>query len=206
MKTVNVYEFNELSAEAKEKAIKHVRDSDNYPACMDSYISDGAITIKTAVKEFGCVLKDWSIGSDVYRSYIRVEIRGMENEEIDGIRLRTWLLNNHYDVFYKRQPYGKYQKRPNGKWLYDRYSKIQYVETDCPFTGMTYDCDFLEPFRQFITKPDGRTFEDLIKEGAHRVCKSLESEQEYWCSDEGVISEIESRDWYFLEDGTIFEH
>lgn len=191
MRTINVYTFDELSEEAKAKAIKNAREEGKHED-MDCVTHDAVSIIKHAAQEFNIEIYDWSIGADVQRSFVKINTgTALENEEINGLRLRTWLINHHYNLFYEKKHYGEYEKRANGKYSYDRYSEIQFIENDCPFSGTTYDMDFLDCFRAFLKKPTDQTLAELFKEGVHNLCVSLEKEEEYRLSDDGITDYLE---------------
>ena len=96
---------------------------------------------------------------------------------------------------------GKKGNQRPGYWITLRSNF--YVESCCPFTGVCYDEDLLQPFKEFIKKPDGRTFEDLLREAVETLRISLENEDEYRYSDEGIEQDIEANGYEFMEDGEL---
>lgn len=203
MRTINIYTFDELSDEAKAKAIQNAREKEKYWD-MECPTSEAVDSIKAAADIFGYSrLINWSIGSDVYRSFVTLPTNNiLENEDIKGERLRTWLINHRHWVFYEMKPQGKYRTiGETKKWEYPRRSRIQFVETCCPFTGVCYDDIFLDTFRKFIKRPWDCTLEELFVEAVHTVCKALESEEEYQQSDEGIIDFLACNEHDFTEEG-----
>lgn len=196
MRTINVYSFNELSEEAKAKAIENARAKGRHWD-MEFNTSDAVDSIKAAAAAFQVTLGRYSIGSDVQRMRCDIYTNStLENEEIEGQRLRTWLINHHHDIFYKRKTYGESLNKCVNLWgvevyQYQRHSNILFEETDCPFTGVFYDDIFLDTFRKFLKKPWSATLEDLFKDGVHDVCKALEEEEEYQQSDDGITDYLE---------------
>ena len=199
---VKVYSFEELTPEAQAKALDKVREFEQEFG-MEPSVGDAVDTIKKAFDEFGINLKDWSIGTDRYRSFVRFDV-DEHVEELKGMRLRTWLLNNHYNLFFQKKTYGKHKERANGKWSHDRYSKIIFVESSCPLTGVCYDEDFLDTFRAFIKKPNNSTLEDLLNSAADDIFKTLESEYEWRTSDEGIMETSDINDSEFTEYGEVW--
>lgn len=201
--TYNAYTFDELSDEAKAKAIIAAREKERYWD-MEHNVSEAMATIKKAADSFGFALLNWSIGPDAPTSYVTLtDSHLQENEDIKGLRLRTWLINNTYGIFYESKPQGEYRKRDNGAWKYDRRSKVQVTETCCPFTGVTYDESLMDVFRAFLKKPTDHTLEELFKSAVDKVCKDLQSEEEYQQSDEGITEFLLCNDVEFTEDGEL---
>lgn len=196
--TVNLYSFNELSEEAKQSAIESYRQTtlENDFSWADEYIG----TLKKAIPAFDYTLQDWSIDSlNANASTVKIKCDlSNEVEELEGNRLRTYLLNNYYNVLFERKHYGEYK---GGKYPY--YSKIQKEITCCPFTGFCGDEDFLQPMRAFINKPDSRTFTDLINDCIDNLLRALESDCESQLTDEYITETIEANDYTFEIDGTM---
>lgn len=211
MKTVcvNLYSFAELSSTAQAVAIANDRKSREEADTFLFEIGEAVETVKAAAKVFGFKLINYSIGADVQSSFVSLLTGVRQVEELQGVRLRTWLINNHYDVFYTKKPYGKYRDRASGmsaesNYRYDRYSKIQFIESDCPFTGMCYDCEFLDTFRDFLRKPDHNTLTTLFEIAVQNLCHALEREYEYQMSDENIRYDLElSDEAMFTEAGEI---
>ena len=120
------------------------------------------------------------------------------------MRGRIKLINNHYDVFYTKKWYSRRRDDANGQWTKDRYSKIQFIESDCPFTRMFYDCEFLDTFREFLAKPSPDTLESLFEAAVENLCRALEREYEYQMSDENIRYDLElSDDAIYTEEGEL---
>lgn len=211
MKTVcvNLYSFAELSSTAQAVAIANDRKSREEADTFSFEVGEAVNTVKAAAKAFGFKLINWSIGADVQTSFVSLLTGVRQVEELTGVRLRTWLINNRYDVFYTKKPYGEYRDRASGmsaksNYRYDRYSKIQFIETDCPFTGMFYDCEFLDTFREFLAKPDHNTLTTLFEIAVQNLCRALEREYEYQMSDESIRYDLElNDDAIYTEEGEL---
>lgn len=207
--TTTLYQFDELSEEAKEKAIEQYRDKRIYDGDFFSFFTDDCLkSIKKGLKALGAELGRYSIDClNVNQSSWSVDCENPgedQDEPITGYRLRKWILNNHYSALFERKPYGEYTKNEKtGHWSYPRRSRIMYQETCCPFTGVCYDESFIDPIREFIKKPDSRNWEELLTDCVERALRDLESECEYYTTDEGVMAEINTQEPEFEEDGTL---
>lgn len=199
MRTIRtkIYKFSELSKAAKQKAIEWWKDTETF-----DYIYEEAFeSLKAFSDIFAIKIQDYDF-NEPYRS--RYTFEADDNIlELSGVRLRTYLLNNYYNTLFERKHYGEYKKRENGKYKYDRYSKCQYQPTCCPFTGVCYDEDLLDPIRNFISRPSTKEdFKDLLEDCLSSLNKSLENEIEARCEDENVIETIEANEYEFKADGT----
>lgn len=210
MKTVcvNLYSFAELSSTAQAVAIANDRKSREEADTFLFEIGEAVNTVKAAAKAFGFKLINYSIGADVQTSFVSLLTGVRQVEELTDVRLRTWLINNHYDVFYTKKPYGKHLRSFQlcGQYYhsYQRESKVLFVESDCPFTGMFYDCEFLDTFRDFLRKPDHNTLTTLFEIAVQNLCHALRREYEYQMSDENIRYDLElSDDAMFTEEGEI---
>jgi hypothetical protein len=202
MRTIEttVYQFSELSDTSKQKAIDRMRETDFHQS--SEYFS----TVKKALDEmFGLKLTNWNIYWDnINRSNWKINFDRMEDYhlEMTGIRLHKWLTNNLWHVFFERKHWGKYAKNEKtGKWRYPYYSKIQRVESSCPFTGCGTDEDFLDCFRDFIKKPTNDTLQELIENAVWNTFNAAYKEWEAIQSDDYTIESIEANEYEFTEDG-----
>ena len=205
---VNLYSFAELSSTAQKTAIANDRKIREQEDTFSFEIGDAVNTVKAAAKAFGFKLINWSIGADVQTSFVSLLTGVRQVEELTGVRLRTWLINNRYDVFYTKKPYGKHLRSFQlcGQYYhsYQRESKVLFVESDCPFTGMSYECEFLDTFRDFLRKPDHNTLTTLFEIAVQNLCRALEREYEYQMSDENIRYDLElSDDAMFTEEGEL---
>jgi hypothetical protein len=199
--TVKVYSYDELSDEAKEKAREWYRSGNDYPwysECQESLKGfENALPIK---------IKDWSYGEDLNRSYINWYCTNENLESLTGLRLRTWLINNFWNLIEK----GKYQSTAgtydaDGKYHYKkRYSNCT-KEVIAPFTGYIADDILLGPIRDFIKKPDylSMDFKTLIDDCFYSFMKSVADDIEYQNEDEQIAESIRTNEYEFTEDGEI---
>lgn len=204
--TREIFTFEELSPEAQAKAIQDYRGK----GIDTAHNWDEA---RQSVSAF-CDLFDCKTGRDSWLDIIAHDSE--TRHDLTGQRLRTYLINNYPSAFYERKyrnsfhraekpttPHRMRQVKPwsrGGYWVTLR-SNFE-TESSCPFTGVCYDEDLLQPLKEFIKQPDGRTFEQLVSEAGESLRISLESEDDYRNSDEGIAEDIQAQDLEFLEDGT----
>lgn len=203
-RTYTVYKFDELPEDGKKAAIEKWRETTLHNGDF-FWNREWMESIKQGLHNFGAELQDWSIdflGDD--RSWWKISIDSETQEEITGMRLRTWLLNNHWDNFFKRKHYGEYiYNKETEKGRYQRYSRCQWIETSCPFTGYCGDEDFMDVFRDFIKKPDNSTFKELLEDAVRRTVKAMQADCNYQISDEGITEIIQCNEYDFTEDGEL---
>lgn len=132
--------------------------------------------------------------------------------ELEGLRLRTWITNNYLPSIEK----GKYLKHLKGYIFHPLVKERTEYETgkfsllysnvikeiSCPFTGYVADMEFLQPILDFVEKPDGSTWEELI-DSEYILHKLIEREQEWQTSEEYILETIEANQYEFNEDGSI---
>jgi hypothetical protein len=73
----------------------------------------------------------------------------------------------------------------------------------CPFTGYCFDENLLDNIREFMKKPDSRTFQELINDCLDSWVKAYVSDLEYTYTDEALRDTCEANEWYFTESGEI---
>jgi hypothetical protein len=211
--TREIFTFEELSEEAKQKAIENYRNE--MPADTSYYWDEARESVKGFHSTFG--------SEEGRSSWLDIRTDGIEDNalELSGQRLRTYLLNNYEGAFFERKSRGhskddhRSEEKPRAHRLvaairkdhkgkcYRVFRSNFIVESCCPFTGVCYDEDLLQPFKDFIKNPDKRTFEDLLTEAVNSLRKSLENEDEYRNSDEAITEDIEANGHEFLEDGEL---
>lgn len=201
--TISIYQFAELSEEAKETAREWWRNATlkNGFAWQEEWIE----SIKRGLKSFGADLYNYDIDClNASQSLVAIKNYNDNTEELKDLRLRTWLLNNYYHNFFERKPYGSYTKNEKtGKWSYKRRSNVLYIETSCPFTGYCGDENFMDIFREFIKKPDGRTLDELLQDATDATLRGLEQDCAHQLTDEYIDEVIQANGYEFNEDGTI---
>ncbi|MCC6634867.1 MAG: hypothetical protein IT251_05130 [Chitinophagaceae bacterium] len=214
MKTIRtkVYQFNELTEQAKEVAINWYRNDGN-----DGYIYADEIieSVKKVAELFN--LKFGREYTDVRTSHIDDNIL-----ELKGIRLYKYIVNNYWSSLFKRKYLGcigdnrVIKHRMSKTHFYDMkkgarvnssnfiYSNIQY-DNSCTLTGVCYDMDILQPVYDFLEKPNtSTTFEDLMNEIESAISKTFQQNEDWVNSDEYITEQIEANEYDFTKDGNRF--
>jgi hypothetical protein len=209
-KTYNVYKFDELTEEQKEKAINNLRDdqseftwSSEYEASMQAFEAD-----------FPVKITNWSIDPFGY-SYINFDFTDDEHSQLKGDDLRKHLYNHYFNSLWSGKYYGKLvdtlpngskieksKDHPIGKRHVKRYSKV-FFEESAP-TGFCVDYDLRKPIYEFLkSKNNDTTFEELIKDCLETFIDTWRADIEYQASDEVIIETIHANDYEFTSDGKI---
>jgi hypothetical protein len=89
IKKIAVFNFAELSDPAKGQVLAYFRERVDYP-----WFSDALASIKAFVEHFNGRILDYSIGGEVYRSYVKTTIdpsyfRGVKLKDIDHTQMPT---------------------------------------------------------------------------------------------------------------------
>jgi hypothetical protein len=198
--TVNVYTFSELPEQAQERAIERWRAASSEYDWNDEWRD----CLKIFCDNLGIKLKDWSI-SPWGNSYINAELITPcqwdyldvdPAEDMRGLRLRTWLINNWLPCF-KR---GKYYHH-NGK---SRHSNLQFSYDD--LTGFCGDYGLIQPILKFIDEgwmDDRISLNDLLSDCLHTFMYDWIHDMEYQNSDEYIRETIEANEYEFYADGSM---
>jgi hypothetical protein len=89
IKNVKVYSFDELTDSSKGKVLAYFGERVDYP-----WFPDAIDSIKAFVKHFHGDIMDYSLGGEVYRSYVKTTIdrsyfRGVKLKDIDHTQMPT---------------------------------------------------------------------------------------------------------------------
>ena len=219
--TLQLFNYKELTQEAKEYAIKQVRYSDRI--YTDFIWNDAHNTVEAFEKHFPIKLdnRSWLDFSTTCDDVI---------EDLKGLRLRSYLINNYEYILYKR----KFIKSlGDNKVLRHKMVVTKFFDTNkgarvsssnfcysnvqkdncCTLTGVCYDLDLLNPIYKFIdnysddiANNEHVTFESLLKDCFFSLERSIQNEVDWHYSDEGIEDYILNNGLKFLEDGQIFEY
>jgi len=179
-----IYTFNELSEDAKEKAIQKWRENSYEFDWVDDYLE----SIKKGLDHFDCELIDYSIDPlNAYCSSFKIKFNHSFNaQEMKSLRFWKYIQNNYSSYFCK------YQKKFRNTF-----------EGNCPFTGFCSDEYFLDEIREFLKKPyDYMNLYDLMRLCVDSTLSALQSDCEHQLSDE-YISEQLSDGYEFTENGKL---
>lgn len=190
---VKVYEFDELSEKAKERAVEKY----NYP--------EPDVSIWKIIKEFETHFGLKVESRDLER-YFKIRFDNDDYDDIcslTGERLYRYIQNNFHDTLYEKKAYRIVRDHIyTGK---KRVSRIMYEETECPFTGLWLDDFLLDPIREFMNKIEyGITFEELMERSVSNLVSGYKEYMEYLESEEHFAEDCEANGYEFFEDGMMY--
>lgn len=208
MRTIRtkVYNFNELSEPAKQKAINWYRSAND-----DSYYYDEIISSAKAIVDlFG--LKTGRSCTDIRTGHMDDNIL-----ELSGLRLYKYIVNNYYNTLFTpkyiktidrelkcKQFICKVHAGVKGKFT-QLFSKLTRVNDGCPLTGVCYDYDILQPVYEFLQNPKKETtFKDLIDSIESAISQTFRDAEEWVNSDEYITEQIEANEYEFTQEGNRF--
>jgi hypothetical protein len=206
---VKVYQFEELSEEAQEKA-----HEDWLGSGFEYFWVDEAIKSLNKFEEiFPIKIGDYSVGA--YNTDVRWRFTGDDAlEELDGLRLAKYIWNNYKTDIFKPKFIGSMktnelikhkrikssEQYSNGNRSNHYYSGCQ-IDTSCVLTGVCFDQDILDPIYEFLKKPDGRNFPALVEDCIKEWEKSIQSDCQYQESLESFKETCEANEFEFTESG-----
>ena len=198
MHTVNVYNFNELSEEAKQKAIESFRNSDFFEFCNYDIVN----TIEKISKAICCEANYYTYDGIKYF----VDFISNDDFDLKGKRAYAYIVNNY---LMPNKEYKTYWKDKiihcDGRKNWKRKSKIFYNWDNCPFTGYIADYCFIEAWKKWeknFTKES--TVEDFLNILGESLGREWTEENKYQNSDEYIAETIIINEYEFLEDGRRF--
>lgn len=206
--TLNIFKFNELSAEAKKTAINNTRESIS-SSRDECDCSDYSSTLKRIEDVFGIKVNyDVSCCGHSFRFSIEDERWDNMADEprfllryLNAVALPGTAKGNYYSTT------GHYI---NGKYHYKhRYSKVLFSERSCCLTGCWCDNgidDAVNAAYDAVRK--GWTIRIFIEDALSRFFKLWEDDLYYDWSDECVEEELTEgyREREFLENGKEFTY
>lgn len=185
-----VYTYDELSEEAKERAIEEISE---IPACDDW--SDEEASIKAIANHIGAEV-DYSVGAFTH-SYVSFDVSlGDDVSDLRGVRAYKWIWNNWISPLYSpKVRFSREHKKLESKcqsWI------------SCPFTGYYMDDCIRVAWKSFCDNLDSKSdVEDFITELEGIACKWWQEDMESRYERE-YIEEMYVDDYEYLEDGTIY--
>lgn len=204
--TKNIYTFDELSDEAKERAIENYRALGIPFAWHDEAIA----SIKAIADVLNCSYSWYSYDGVDYTVYLEPEDNWRYDDtditELEGRRAWAYIENNFISKAERPKTYYlNHVIYCDGRKNWSRKSKINYTINDCPFTGYCMDCCFSEAWRDWKkTFNKYSTVGDFIELVAEKLGEDWTADNEYQNSDEGIIEIFECNDYEFTEDGDIY--
>lgn len=207
---VKLFHFDELSESAKSSVIDRERESP-YSFATIAIESDAEERLDSLKGFCDAMDLEYEVRVDHDSRFIKWNFKYDNDEEMKnkGSKYLLRYLNYHYyDIRGKKYYSCNHHYDENGKFHYaHRYSKFQYTEGNCPFTGMCYDEDLLKPIFDWYKKPNWNwDIEDMIEECFCYFLSCWEKDEEYRFSDEYLADAIENNwgDKLYFEDGREF--
>jgi hypothetical protein len=192
-KTINIYSFNELSQEAKEKAIEHYREGNTEIFWAEEILS----SLKGLFDKCnGVSLKNYSLGE--CNLWIYVSFSQEEAGELSGKRALAWVENNLLSNI--RIPENSLSLNGTRRKLaqYGRYYRAGMIKC-CPFTGYCADDDFLDSLLTDIK--EGADLKTAFEGLASEYQKIINNEIKYQNSEEYIAENFDTNDCEFDEEG-----
>lgn len=190
-RTYEIYPLNELSGEAQEKAHRQWMENFEYP-----WGKENRDTLKAFEEVFKIEVERWSYDTCTY-TYRFTSYYSEEEDNLKGVRLLKYLVNNYWDVLYI--------PKVNWKHSYDKRRRSRIFVTDCcVLTGYCFDHNILNPIYDFLKSPDNTTLYELMDNCLDSFFKACMDDAEYMISMEAFADECEANEYEFLSDGTLF--
>jgi hypothetical protein len=184
--TLEIYEYSELSQDAKDRAYQKWVDGREYFWDDDSRRSIEWLKEKI----WWGKLRDWEYSQDGYRfSVYPVEIREWE-EELTGYRLYKWVMNNTEMIQLKYLTHKSHTPR---------YSKFQ---TQLNSDGYWLSAVGMEVLNSWRPSPDD-TLEDYLNEIYEKVFQALRDDCEHSFSRE-YFEEHDAHQVDYYKNGDVF--
>lgn len=213
--TRKIYTFNELRKKAREHAIDVERARrENSPDVPWMYeIID---SLKAVFKAANLILKDWEIGGESSRSYVKVEFPQEEAGDLTGPRAMAWLENNLLgklrvktwaEAGGERRLY-RHNSYPGGPRVGSmgikdamRYHYRVGEVPDCPLTGVAFDDTYLEVLKKELNGNKGITVKEAFEGLAQEASKMIQAEIDWELSDKGITEFLAGMGHEFLYNG-----
>ena len=223
---IAVYPFDELSDEAKKRALAKWRETEDH-----HWGGEVRNTIEAFEKEFGVNVRDWEYSS--YNHRFTLDLSRIDDDvlALRGNRARAWFWNNHAHVLLTPERH---------YWTHDRdgklfgavapdsrlyQSKVFYTrcyDGTCPLTGVCFDNDALDPLACFCfgvfwdaeqkkwrqsaartVAADGcNTVRGVLRDCVESLLQAAENDWRDQGSEEYFKDFCEANGWEFEEDGT----
>lgn len=223
---VNIYSFDELSDEAKERAHSDWQRDDTYN--WDSEVRD---TLKKFEESFGVRVRNWEFSPHSYSFHCDTGAIDDAVLALKGNRARAWFWNHAEDLLLS--PCVKYytyvDEKPIeaiGKDSVKYRSKIfkdRVYDGTCPLTGWCLDCDILDPIAYFcfgvrwddklkkrvsdrrtIAIDNCNTVKSILNDCCHSFFRALRRDWEYQDSMESFEEICEANGYRFTKDGDMW--
>ena len=212
---VKIYSFEELSDEAKKRAHANWLNEGH----EHFWAGEARETIRAFESEFGVAIRNWHYDSSGYGYDIDFGDISDEVLDLSGNRARAWIWNNHGDILLEPSViYLRDSVRRRSKVFFNRV-----YDGTCPFTGVCFDCDALDPIAYFafgvewsekekrrvassrrLAADDATTIRDLIDACVDSLFKSLRKDCEAQETIEYFAEHCAANNYEFDEDGELW--
>jgi len=210
-----VYELNELSHEAKNKAFSDFFNSNQY----EYEIYDIYQTLNAFCDIFDIDIKEFNF-TDTISVYYDIII-GHDILEMKGKRLISYLWNNYKNDLFKgkylnsksfetipqtkhKYQYFKKAKRNKKTFFWCTYRSNINLENEAVLTGCYYDSSILEPIYKILKEYDPQTqFYELIDNCLYSFAKSMHEDYQYFHSFENFEHISEINEYQYTENGKL---
>ena len=200
--SVDVYNFNELSDEAKEKAIETHRFD-----FVDEWSAENWESVKAIANACGLNIITNIYNDTGFANFELQEDADNYNDIIvlHGSRAMAYIYNNWIMPNMNGKYYSALVSRNERELVYKkRYSKCTFV-FECPFTGYGLDNCIPEAYNEFCELIRKNTIEaniiEFIEILSQHVQKWLQSDYDNAISDENVASMLDCDGYEFFIDG-----
>lgn len=207
-----LYKFEELSEKSQKVVMDRERDSIQQNG-IDAWDSEHRDTLEKFSNIFGIKVYDWEVSSYNHRYCFHFidDVYDVDAVYVKGKYLLRFLNSIYFDIRSRKYYSCGHRYNENGEYRYShRYSKILWVNNNCPLTGVCYDCDILKPIYDWHKKPDwNKSLYFLVDECLEEFFSAWEKECAYCGSDEYVKQELTESSVYedvlYFENGTVFD-
>lgn len=201
---IKVVSFDELSEEAKARAISDYRVAGNDYPWGDEFND----TLKAIEDIFNVSCYKWEYSPDSHSFSLRYNSSMDDARELKGNRARSWFANNVCSSIFKAKTF--WHKNGDAK----RRSRI-FVTPDYALTGVWLDADATAPLSHFmrgtaeyqtrIARVDNSTsVEDIIYACFDSLFEAVQRDWESINSDEHIAETLADNDYEFTEDGKMW--
>ena len=190
----DVYKFDELSDEAKEKFIEEQRDFE-----AEFWADEMCDCMKRAMEWMNINIDDYQFDC-TGSGYINLSVDD-EAEDLEGVRAYAWIVNNCFADVNKSKTFWKGLSK-------SRKSNIESKDwmDNCPFSGVIYDFAVKDAWEEWCAELKNG-FEPSVRDFLDKLENQYLNE---WSEEYDGFNEDEARDiaeannFEFLEDGTIY--
>ena len=201
MRTIEtkVYQYEELSEQAKENALNSLRDrlSGNR---IEIESDDYRNTLKKIEEIFGIKVRDWYVNG-YSPIYFRLDFVNLDEDIENEPKFLLRYLNRDVlpcidcrKTYYAKNHYENHKKRKSRILSYPKY--------DFCITGAWTDCavdDALNNIKESIMQ--GKSAREFVSDMLDNFFERWNKDYEYACSDESIEGEIVGNGYEFLENG-----